>query len=637
MLRILVRITAVAVALFSSVLAVLYLSVEEDAFPAGATAALSVDVTEVRLDRAGIIEGLSSVADSTSAQIFRVTADPDDFYFGRSLYEFGRSAPEQPRDIDWVTPGRQGELSSASTLGTTSLSGAYAIRGDTSQVSEITDWLRGVGAEVTVNTRTEAAVLRYALVVTGAWLPLMATVLLAVCASVTWFVLRSRARALKMLAGSRTAAVLGEDLVSLGRDFVLYAVAGTLAAMLALTVVGLGAQLVRILTVHAVLLGLLMLGTAAVALLVGIVSWPSLRTLAARTPPERHFRLLAEGLKVAGVIAIALMVPLAAGSVARAAEQASLGQQWSKLNDEVALRAGAPQSEFEARLSDMGAVARAADDADALTLAYTFVPRASDPIAGAGYDALMVVNDRYLEMMDIAIGEPIRAQSLPAPWAAFLTASNPIWTTDGTVDDNFTLYAADDSLTPALLPGDGQMRSLTAPLIAVVTDPGSTLNDSFFASNMSTNTVTFAASWLPGYLETAPVRDIVLSVDRVSDSGLAEAQRQFQVAATQASSLVLAALGLVMTVIVSSWIYVTARLRSIFVARTTGISWARILRARMLWESTIAAILLTVVAATAPRWWPLAVTGAGLYLALSYWSHARTARAGFTRAIARQE
>lgn len=636
MLAIIVRSTALGVALFIALLAGLFVIAEEEAFPAGAGYAVSLDFSDSTLTKGQAIAALGALSDRTGLVLTKVVADPDDFYSGRSLYVFGSAAPARPREWDWFTPGRHGELRSALDLGTASLDGQYALVGTPADRLALEHELDDAGVHHAISPRTDGAVLGYALFNTGAWLPFATCLLLVLSLGTTWYVLRMRARTLKVLAGSRTRAILAEDLVSLLRVTVPSFLAGGLLAVGVLAVRGDAAHIPRYAAVLAVGLGGAVVALSAGAILVGVLTWPSVQTIAVRVPPERHFRLLSEAIKVVCVILLGATAPVAAGSIASASEASAHGAQWALLGHELTVRISTDHREFEGRVDDMAALAAAADDDRALMFSYAIDLTGGQEPAGTGYDAVVLANPRYLDAVGAGALRRASVADLPPPLADYLRASFPLWARDSAsgIDERLALYTTEGGAVAGLLPIRGEMRDFAHPLVVVVDRPSEVFDDDFLASTLSTGNLLFDSGWLSAHVAKAPVADLVLSLDRAADAGLAEAQSEAQTALTQGFSLALEVLALVMAVAVGAWIHAIGNARRLFVSRTAGVAWPTVLRRRLVVEGTLAVVLGAIIAAIGGVWW-LAVFVAPAYFALSCALHVNAARAIFGKVLSR--
>src|SRR5438132_190512 len=121
MLKILVRAASFGIAIFLSVLAGIYIQTAEEAFPRDAEFRASLDFSQTQLPKAQVISELDALADASGLHLAKIVADPEDFYNTRSLYAFGKDAPDAPRGLEWFEAGMHGELRSAHELGSANL------------------------------------------------------------------------------------------------------------------------------------------------------------------------------------------------------------------------------------------------------------------------------------------------------------------------------------------------------------------------------------------------------------------------------------------------------------------------------------------------------------------------------------
>lgn len=635
MLLALIRMTSVGISIFLAMLAFLFVITEEESFPGGADATMSIAFDDVDVTREEVVSQLGVFSALDDVRLLKVVADPDDFYNGRSLFEFGPAAPSSPREVEWATPGRYGFLVSAEELDVASLDGVYAVIGSP-QLENTTEWLDAIGASYAVQQKTWIAVMQFALFNTGAWLPLATCGILGLVIAVTWFALRSRARTLAILNGLGTGSIILNETASLMRTLALPIALGSLSATGVFAIASGTIHVPSFLSVLMILLGLALASIIVVSVIATIVTWPSVEAIASRVPPERHYGMLSGVLKVVVVILVAATMPAAVNSVDRALQVGSQGSYWAELRDEVAVRVATSNAELEQRLGDLAALARSADQERALSLSYAFQEdvQGSD---GRWIDGVILVNPRYLDTFGALI-EPWPLEELPPELVRNLADSHEIWTTGGAFSEDFAFrrLAPAAEGVPALLPQSGSMQVFRSPLIVVIEEPGRTFNDSFLASTMTSANTTFSRDWLLGNLPNSAADDMVLSVDRIADAGLAESQNLLRTAATQSFALALSVIGLATIVVVSAWIYSLVNARKIFVKRTSGLPWLAVFRRRLTSEIVIAGMLSAVVLATASEWFSAAIVGSGIYIAGSFLLHFFAMRRSFGYSVNRK-
>jgi hypothetical protein len=657
MLKLLTRLTVVGVAAFLAVLSALYLSAAEESFPGGAEWVASIDFSSASLSKSDAIAGMNAIADRTGLTIEKVVLDPENSYNSRTLYVFGSGAPSRAEEMAWFTPGQTGERRSIADLGLGSLNGRYVLAGAPAAVQEFAAWLTESGATTFLAEKEPLAVVGAALFNTGAWVAVLTCVILLGSLSTTWYVLRARGRALKVLNGAVGRAVVGEDLMSLIRASavpVLAVFGGAIIVVAALTGVD---HLVEYAMTLGAVLALAGAAGAACALAVAALTWPTVAGIASRKPPERSFHLLSEALKALTLILVVSLLPVAGASISTAVALANRADQWALLSDQAVLRiAGGSEDQFAEEAQRMTQFVTDAEQDDASAFAYAF-PSESDPTLRAdGIDGFVLTSPSFLAEVFPAVGDAPTAEnplgaagtvvpftSLPASMTDALRGSFELWTRSGDANElvrNARFFRYDDAAPfPGITGKNAEMDDSTSPLVAVIDRPTEVFDADFIGSVITSGNIMFDAAWVQEHLPSSAVSDLVLSVDRASDEGVAAAASSRQTAAMQTFSLALVLLALLMSVAVSAWIYALTRARRIFVERTAGWTWIRVLRARLVGECALALtaaaamfVTLTVVGASQLWWMLLAIP---FFVILTTLLHRQAVRAMFRARVAR--
>jgi len=661
MLKLLVRLTAFGVSIFLATLAGIFLAAGEDGFPWGTDHSASLDFSQSQLTKDEAIGELDSLVDSSGLRLGKLVADPQNFLTSKSLYVFGNAAGHGPKELNWFRAEMSGELRAASTLGDASLDGTYVYSGSDAATAGLIEWADEVGVQTTVAVKTIPAVLSYALLNTGAWLPLLTSILLLISLTVSWYVLRARARTIKVLNGTRVSSILAEDLTSLLRISIPPALLGFAGALAVIAISGKSPYLFQFASTTLAFLGFALAAMILSALLVSVMTWPTVAGIASRLPPERHFKLVSETLKVGTLILVAVSLPAVGSAIATASHLSDQGARWEALTGQVSVRVGTSSiEEFDAHMPDMDKLIQDASTHGVLT--FSFAQNAFDfpAIRAGGFEGLIMVNPAYLEAVGPIMGlsgqagQPLGGQGtavplaeLPTDLTEYLSSSFELWNREGRnlegMDKNFVPYRYTGSETfPGLAPVAGEMENFKNPLIIVVDDPAATFNTSFLSSALSSgNLMVSDSKWLHKYLAKSALAEVVLSVDRVSDSGLYFSQQQSQTAGMRSLSYALVVLALVASIAVSAWIYALARGRRLFVQRTSGWAWARILVRRLVWEAALATAVATAVLVTSnvaerpEAWWTLGAIP--IYITISAVLHLTAVKSVFSRRLARVE
>ena len=650
MLKVLVRVAGVAIAALVALLAGVYAAAADlDGLPdADHVASLRFD--DSPLARAEIIDRLDAYADSSGVGIIRVASAPDDFLNERLAFTFGSNSGGAAREIEWFSPTMKGSLEGSADLGFTGLNGVYALYATDAQASAFESWAkRELGAEAAVSAKSPQTLLTYALLTVGAWVPSAAALLLLCATILSWYTLRARARELSMLAGMRLSLIVLTDLRSLFAALALPAAATVVAALAVVLIGGYGRVGFYLATVG-VFLGFLAAVALAAALLMAVLTLPDVRRIAARKPPEGASWALGEVLKAISVVLVAAIVPGSIALITAASTATELGATWASLGDGVTVRIGSAELGAEENAAFGGLAGAAARDgtllfsmslsSDSVNLVDATSAAALD---GLGYDSVVIANREYLS----AIGStaaieavPGGLATLPSSVTGLLLPTLQLWTDLGETPELRLYRSTADIPFPVFGAMAGTFDTNQRPLILVV-DDADQLNDEFLSSAVSRGNAVFEdPDWVATQVEARGMSDDVLSIDRVADLGLYDAQSKQRNAQLAGLAVALAVLALLMSLAVTAWILALLRRRRWFVQRTAGRSWPAILLPRMLWESAVAVVfgaaLASAFLALAPGSVGLAPLAAVGYLAISWFTHLWAGTATFRSTLDRR-
>ncbi|SDX55981.1 hypothetical protein SAMN04487917_102631 [Arthrobacter sp. yr096] len=652
MLKVLVRCAAVAItALIALVVGIYSAAADLDGLPDSDYVA-SVRFDGSPLSRGQIINKLDTYADATGMGIVRVASAPDDFLNKRVAFFFG-SEEIKNAEIDWFSPTMSGSMSKSGDLGITSLNGVYGLSGSEMQAASFRDWLSSeLKADAVLTKKTAVGLLSYALLTVGAWVPVSAAILLLGGTILSWYVLRARGRELRIMAGMRLSHVVFADLRSLFAALAV-PVLGTYAAAVAVVVTAGFGRLGYFIFTLLLFIGVLTIFTVLAALLLGLLTLPAVRDIAARRPSERGSWAISELLKVAAVMIVAAILPTVSGIVSNASAASSQGGIWGSMGDGVALRIAnrlgqAEEAALAGLTRDMVGNDAAMFSMSLSSTTVDLVDEAADAdLKAMGYDGVVLADLRYLDTVNGTSGAswgPITAvqsiDDLPESVQSKLVPTLRLWTTNRQGPDVHVYENTSD--VDIVVSGSmaGTLDKSRHPLILAVKDV-SQFDNFFLASAVSRGNVVFTDPDRVAQLVNE--RDMaagILSIDRIADLGLYDAQSKQRNAQLGASAIALAVLALVMCVAVTAWIFALLRRRRWFVQRTAGKSWNAILLPRLLWESIAATLFGVVMALAFVALDPSSIWISGFapvfYFAITWCIHHWAATTAFRTALARR-
>lgn len=619
-------------------IASMQLDVVESSVPVGTEFKVELAISGSSIAKAAAIDSLDRLADEHNLQIDKIVPDPADYLHGRSLYRFGSNAPTFPEPLRWYDPGWHGLIASSAALQTASLDGSYAVSGDPVGIGALRDWATQNAVPISVLPQPSwLAMTMSALTYSGAYGALLAIALMLIAAIVTWYASRARGTSLKMLAGATTHQIRADDLTRIGATAVLAAVACGIASSGVVWVRSGMEYVVPYLQVYGPLAFALATLFLATAVLISVVSWPSVAQLASRISPLKNFRVVSEAINALLLVCAALFLPVAIHTINDGVEATASASRWAVLKDHLSI------NNFGATGTDSNdaafrEVVNEADMDGHVALAFE-QPRLTgldgQSVVTAPFDGVYYANPAYLELFGISMDPnsvgphltPATSDDVPAALRSAYGATLQLQLAEPDSFDATTwapyeiyTYVSDEGgKFPGLVfENSARMTDFANPLVILIRTPGRTMSAGFLAAATSRTGVLFdSREDLPTLLAAHGLADKATSIDRAADTGLVQLQLvtrtlYFQVVA---AVIFLAALGFSCWLSASTW--AASRARTLIPLRVSGLSWARILRRRLSWELVLAAALTAFVASAA-------ITGTGgtvgwaLFIPLGY-------------------
>lgn len=535
----------------------------------------------------------------------------------------------------------------------TTVTGSYYATGDAAALPQAISELERMGVRVSrddTSIRTGlAGLIRLKSMVTAF---VTVSVLLATLV-LYWLAVKSRRRALSVLAGTPVARVQLHDL---GQLMLLVAEVWLPVSVVATVVVGLWRGWVFAPTFAAYLgvLGGLMLVVALVsALWMSAVSVPSPGLIARRAPATLGVRRAAGAIKGVTFVLVLLVVGPAWVAMSQASTLAEQLSRWERLADYASVELGlASEPDLRRLESTFAEFVRQAEDDGSLLFSATYVREEGGlatkgtefaDLLGPRWAGVALVNQRWLDV--VAADDQTRlvdvpAREIPPAFLAAMTRTfDELW---GRSDAPAQQTAAGlRYLTPAAgtVPLIGDARELVYRddvLIAVVPSVSETFSDG--------NLVTFSTGELlfAGVDETQRrleshglARD--LTVQRAAETGILMAQFAAYEAWLGAASIAGLGIALVLAAAISAYTAALLQARSDFARRLAGHPWLSVLSGRLVPELAIGSLVAVLaLMLQPPRHVVPVVVAAVLMLAASPVMHVLAGRRGFADVTARR-
>lgn len=494
-------------------------------------------------------------------------------------------------------------------------SGQYLVTGATDHLDEFKarlteDRIAQEWSDDTLAT-TVSLVVRQGSLVTS----LIAAVALMVSLVLYWLSVKAKSRALRVLAGVPTWRIQYEDLAGFLLAMLAAAVMCDLAAVVYLGLAHSWAFVPYYIWTLLTFDAFVILTTMVCALVMSVVSRPSVAMLAAREPAVKSLRKTSVVLKAATfalvLVAVAPTLRVYTDSKDSAVQQA----QWKSLADHVAVSFPAAMGEqgFQRIKGDVGDVVNDAELRDSVALSYTWNDTLIDRTALESYDGLSLVNQEWLDLMlergagGDARGDesdagliPLAQSQVPDGIRRFLGPNLELWSRDDVATDevltavSFYRYSGSVGL-PVSLGGNGGLVFLNDAIVVVAPSLHPTFNDDFLASAASTNNLVFAGLGPTQALLAQHGLEHELQVKYVAEEGVLRAQLTAYFAWLQGASLVALIVALIVSTLVGAFITAVLKVRRDFPLRLAGKRWSEILADRVAREWAVGAMLAVLV------------------------------------------
>jgi hypothetical protein len=611
----------------------------------GATWAVSLDFEKSGLTDQEAFNELSVLDRRMGLGLYLVTADVE----GKSDRDLFVSVAEHQPPIRAFQ--RYGDVADGKVIGRDYLAHSFAtgryVLVNGAQQPALADWLtdHNVKAEWIAD---DAGVTIRSFVQGGFTPSFFAALTLLIAMALFWLSVRSRGRALRVLAGVPTWRISSQDLAALGGAISMSGVAVTAVAS-AVVYLHEGSAFVpyyaKNLFLLVLMLTVLCLTAAAV---LGLRAWPSAAMLARRKPAAGAFSGVSLAVRAMIFALVAASVAPAVMSYQTAADTAKNLAMWNSLADQAALRefggSGDGEAEFARTAHGIGQLVRAAETTGAvsLSLAWSAAPDPDVPgptVDYGKYQDLVIVSRSWLKL--------IQRPETPAAGLHRMEATNVPPAALKFIDETWKLWARDPKITLGTTPGTEfydfsssqplaitatgghDLKFLSRALVVVIDKVYPAINDDNLGSLCSTGNVSFTGLDSTERLTHTYRINSNWRVVRAAADGILAARFAAYFAWIQAISTLGLLIALLVTTGVGAFISSVVNARHDFPLRLFGSSWTAIIGNRIIKESAILGGLSLAIAALQPgSIWLILLTFC-LALSMVIGCHLLTARWNF--------
>ncbi len=597
----------------------------------GASSALYLDFGASQLSDTDAFATLGSLSRRGELGLVRILPDVAGDTEGQVFVPLDSTGPALPPRVTWYGDQPAGVVRGPDALTYSFASGQYLVTGTRQHLDDFETELTEQGVRVRRVDDTVWQSASFLVRQESFRATLTGCVALLVAMALFWLSVRSRGRALRVLAGVRPRRIHAEDL---GRLAIAMALPAIPITAVAVTVVAVRHGSAWLPYYAATLVGLeamVIVVALVAAACMSAASWPTVRMLATRQPAVRRLARAAGVLKVATFLLVLLTVGPAWWAYGDAQDAAEQQATWRSLSDQVALRfpAGLGEDGFVEVSGQVGRVVAAAERSGTAALSYAMTPDQLG-LASEHYDSVVLVNEAWLALMGTAapatagserldaIGNVDRA-SVPADLRSALAANLDLWARAPLSGQRLwqtmqPMTTTSDSTVPMAAAGNGDLVFPRRPLLLLVPSAAD-FTDDFLASLTSTNNVVFNGLDTTLALLQDQGLGRTLQVKYAAEDGVLRAQYAGYDAWLRGFALLALAAAFVLGLGISAFIAALIHARRDFPLRLDGQSWAAVLRPRVAPEVALGLVLGVLTALLLPPG-DLRPTGLALVLGL---------------------
>lgn len=603
MIRFAVRIAALLTLAVLMCVTDAYIRQQENVLLQGAQGAVLLDLSDATITKQRAVEDLDALSDQNGLHLAKVVADKQDFLHGKNLYAFGKNTGTTPVQLGWYERSTHGVLESSSRLGDADLNGMYVFRGD--GPAAISRWAQHNNVSVTVLDTRAQSIAEFTLLSSGYGVALICALILLLVSSMGWSVLSAHSKALRVVAGQSRTAIIAADIRSYLTVAAPVLVGGYVVGVIAAALLRADHAVTRFLwTSVPFLLAFLVLLVVTFAAMT-LIAAPTAEVIAQRRSGILAYRSLSEALKLVAIALTAVSLPIFASAAMTSLGSSTNASYWKVFGDDVSLRIlTTSEDSYQAAELRLAQLVERAESSHEALLNYRLTP---ESVPASDFDGLVLTNTASLDQIRAALGtdlEPVVGDSGADAAVAGLSENLSMWCAQACSPDDCELFTtAPDTAFPALdSAGGAELTLLHHPLVLNTDRMTGFYRPDFIGPLLTSGNIVFSSgAGVSRSVEELGLGNVVLSIDRVADTGLQQGQSDYERAGAQIVGIVLLLMALVLSSAIAAQVYIATIARRVFVCRCAGMAWPRVLERRLLFE----AAAVCVCAALAFIWCPV--------------------------------
>lgn len=610
-----IRLTSFVLALFTFILTFQNIMTKQQQLPFGATNQFELNISGTDAPKEKLVEELNEITSKNNAMLVKVITDSDHYENKKDIIWFGEKKPVSKKlivddeNINWFEPKIRGELISSVDIGSRPLYGMYAMKGSDDFKESINNWAKDNG--IIISWVAQPSILKsiyYNLIHGGVGNAIITAFLLLLATLIIWFVNHSKSRVIRLLGGVSTNRINKEDTLLIMKNISYGFLISWIIALVYLALTNRIRQIPLILLPSLIVMSVFLVLVCLLILSISILVKPKIRHFSKRTIPLKKFKKLETATRIFSIILALLIIPSTLTSAYILKQLSKEYSLWEKMQSNVSISFGDLDSLETSKM--LPHVEKFFEDMEKKNnLSLSFVIDKSillNKDEYGGYDNLIITDKSWVDSFNIGIdkegtgGKLVKKSfdKLEIPLQNFLNVQMPIWTKTGEVQPKgIEFYEFEGSAFLALPPNVGYGGSTIQaknPLVILVEEPTLSLKiNSFILPSASSGNIVFPdEEMLNVALQSSPIKEYVVSVDKITDIALEQAQRFGKEAIFYVLACILIFMSMTLAGIMNAKLWVNSNKKRIFILHTFGKTYNEIIQPAFKRESIIAIITI---------------------------------------------
>lgn len=540
----LITLCGIAISIVILVLSVNLLETRQNSKPFNSNMIVEISTTNTKTDKKQLIDELNKIAENGG--VYKEVASKDDFLKKRNIIWFGRNKPQSDNiiiknnNIDWLSNDFNGKLIHSSEMGEIPLSGEYAIT-DNLKI-ELEEWANKNDIRITFFKDINLIKTIYlTLVENPIGNSLVAMYIITTMLFISYFIVKAKERAIKLLSGVRQVNIIKHDVLFLSKNMILGFLMGTAGISIYYGITKNVENLFLIFKSSLTLILLAIFILMIIAILLSAVVSPKVSHISDREIPLKRFNYLIISLKV---IAILFSVSVLANTVLSATIAMKMSNEhasWSAIKNNYRLSF----SELDELYEDsnvkeierfINSMQRSNDMSISLVVDKSI--EIDNELKESGFDHFVISDKAWINAMGVGINEEkingklksYSFEDINPSLKKFILEQMPLLINEDIVKtQNLKFYTFEGNTIRALAPNTGDMDAfitLKNPLLVVIDNPADELKTKGFTiPALSSGNIIFSdKDNLDKSLSETAIKNYVISVDSIADLALKTAQ-----------------------------------------------------------------------------------------------------------------